>query len=88
MLVVPDVQDVYTPLQSGLTVPLVEVCMVQFKSIMCMETEACRCPNCSWLFSQQYREQLEQLLENIPNIFQGTPIVDSALGAAIKVNVF
>lgn len=55
MLVVPDVQDVYTPLQSGLTVPVVE-----------------------------YREQLEQLLENIPSMFQGTMIPDAACGAAIK----
>ncbi|MCO5596334.1 hypothetical protein L7F22_050395 [Adiantum nelumboides] len=55
MLVVPDVQDVYAPLQSGLTVPVVE-----------------------------YREQLEQLLENIPSMFQGTMTADSALGAAIK----
>ncbi|KAI5067109.1 hypothetical protein GOP47_0017637 [Adiantum capillus-veneris] len=55
MLVVPDVQDVYAPLQSGLTVPVIE-----------------------------YREQLEQLLENIPSMFQGTTIADSALGAAIK----
>ncbi|MCO5560069.1 hypothetical protein L7F22_013675 [Adiantum nelumboides] len=55
MLVVPDVQDVYAPLQSGLTVPVIE-----------------------------YREQLEQLLENIPSMFQGTMIADSALGAAIK----
>jgi hypothetical protein len=28
---------------------------------------------------------LEQLLENIPSMFQGTTIADSALGAAIKV---
>lgn len=55
MLVVPDVQDVYAPLQSGLTVSIIE-----------------------------FREQLEQLLENIPSMFQNTRIADSALGAAIK----
>eukprot|EP00250_Pteridium_aquilinum_P010450 c19397_g1_i1 orf=566-3775(-) len=32
----------------------------------------------------EYREQLEQLLESIPSMFQGTMIADSALGAAIK----
>lgn len=55
MLVVPDVHDVYAPLQAGLTVSVIE-----------------------------YRQQLEQLLENIPSMFQGTMIADSALGAAIK----
>ncbi|KAH7387746.1 hypothetical protein KP509_16G039000 [Ceratopteris richardii] len=55
MLVVPDIHDVYAPLQSGLTVPILE-----------------------------FWEPLEQLLENIPSMFQGTIIADSALGAAMK----
>lgn len=55
MLVVPEIQDVYTPLQMGLVVPVSE-----------------------------YRQQLEQLLESIPGMFQGTANPDSAFGAAVK----
>jgi protein transport protein SEC24 len=55
MLVVPDIQDVYTPLQSDLIVPLSEV-----------------------------QEQVEQLLDNIPVMFQNTRILESAFGAGIK----
>ncbi|KAJ7297452.1 hypothetical protein O6H91_Y056200 [Diphasiastrum complanatum] len=55
MLVVPDVQDVYAPLQAGLVVSLSEC-----------------------------REHLEQLLGNIPSMFQDNRTADSAFGAAVK----
>ncbi|KAJ7560650.1 hypothetical protein O6H91_04G138900 [Diphasiastrum complanatum] len=55
MLVVPDVQDVYAPLQTNLIVSLSES-----------------------------REHLEQLLENIPSMFQDNRTADSAFGAAVK----
>ncbi|CAM6106579.1 unnamed protein product [Calypogeia fissa] len=55
MLVVPDIQDPYTPLQSDLIVPLSEV-----------------------------REQVEQLLESIPSMFQNNRIPEAAFGAAVK----
>ncbi|OVA09660.1 zinc finger protein [Macleaya cordata] len=55
MLIVPDVQDVYTPLQTDVIVPLAEC-----------------------------RQHLEQLLENIPNMFQSNRVAESAFGAATK----
>ncbi|KAK9153445.1 hypothetical protein Sjap_000925 [Stephania japonica] len=55
MLIVPDVQDVYAPLQSDLIVQLSEC-----------------------------RQHLEQLLENIPTMFQGSRVAESAFGAASK----
>ncbi|KAI3856414.1 hypothetical protein MKW92_012316 [Papaver armeniacum] len=55
MLIVPDVQDVYTPLQTDVIVQLSEC-----------------------------REHLEQLLENIPNMFQSNRVAESAFGAATK----
>nr|CAD1818545.1 unnamed protein product [Ananas comosus var. bracteatus] len=55
MLIVPDVQDVYTPLQTDLIVPLTEC-----------------------------RQNLEQLLESIPNMFESNKVAESAFGAAIK----
>ncbi|XP_073013012.1 protein transport protein SEC24 C-like [Typha latifolia] len=55
MLIVPDVQDVYTPLQADLVVQLTEC-----------------------------RQNLEQLLESIPNMFENNKVADSAFGAAIK----
>ncbi|XP_062197191.1 protein transport protein SEC24 B-like [Phragmites australis] len=55
MLIVPDVQDVYTPLQTDLILPVSEC-----------------------------RENLEQLLESIPNMFENNKVADSAFGAAMK----
>ncbi|KAK3120056.1 hypothetical protein QOZ80_9AG0680740 [Eleusine coracana subsp. coracana] len=55
MLIVPDVQDVYTPLQTDLILPISEC-----------------------------RENMEQLLESIPNMFENNRIADSAFGAAMK----
>ncbi|TVU50463.1 hypothetical protein EJB05_01835, partial [Eragrostis curvula] len=55
MLIVPDVQDVYTPLQTDLILPISEC-----------------------------RENLAQLLENIPNMFENNRVADSAFGAAMK----
>ncbi|KAL6630501.1 hypothetical protein ACP70R_028574 [Stipagrostis hirtigluma subsp. patula] len=55
MLIVPDVQDVYTPLQTDLILPVSEC-----------------------------RDNLEQLLESIPNMFENNRVADSAFGAAMK----
>ncbi|XP_068661634.1 protein transport protein SEC24 C-like [Aristolochia californica] len=55
MLIVPDVNNVYTPLQSDIVVPLAEC-----------------------------RENLEQLLESIPSMFQTNRVAESAFGAVIK----
>ncbi|KAG9454824.1 hypothetical protein H6P81_007728 [Aristolochia fimbriata] len=55
MLIVPDVNDVYTPLQSDIVVPLAEC-----------------------------RENLEQLLESIPSMFQTNRVAESAFGAVVK----
>ncbi|KAK9159454.1 hypothetical protein Syun_005795 [Stephania yunnanensis] len=55
MLIVPDVQDVYTPLQTDVIVQLSEC-----------------------------RQHLEQLLENIPTMFQSNRVAESAFGAASK----
>ncbi|KAL6854252.1 hypothetical protein ACP4OV_019155 [Aristida adscensionis] len=55
MLIVPDVQDVYTPLQTDLILPISEC-----------------------------RENLEQLLESIPNMFENNRVADSAFAAAMK----
>ncbi|GJN25091.1 hypothetical protein PR202_gb12878 [Eleusine coracana subsp. coracana] len=55
MLIVPDVQDVYTPLQTDLILPISEC-----------------------------RENLELLLESIPNMFENNRVADSAFGAAMK----
>ncbi|KAK9138927.1 hypothetical protein Sjap_009521 [Stephania japonica] len=55
MLIVPDVQDVYTPLQTDVIVQLSEC-----------------------------RQHLEQLLENIPTMFQSNRVAESAFGAATK----
>ncbi|XP_008810270.2 protein transport protein Sec24-like At4g32640 [Phoenix dactylifera] len=55
MLIVPDVQDVYTPLHTDLIVQLSEC-----------------------------RQNLEQLLDSIPNMFENNRVADSAFGAAIK----
>uniref|UniRef100_A0A0D9XYX3 Zinc finger Sec23/Sec24-type domain-containing protein n=1 Tax=Leersia perrieri TaxID=77586 RepID=A0A0D9XYX3_9ORYZ len=57
MLIVPDIQDVYTPLQTDLILPISEC-----------------------------RENLEQLLESIPNMFENNRIADSAFGAAMKAS--
>ncbi|XP_062203524.1 protein transport protein SEC24 B-like [Phragmites australis] len=57
MLIVPDVQDVYTPLQTDLILPISECC-----------------------------ENLEQLLESIPNMFENNRVADSAFGAAMKAS--
>ncbi|CAL4899623.1 unnamed protein product [Urochloa decumbens] len=55
MLIVPDIQDVYTPLQTDLILPISEC-----------------------------RENLEQLLESIPTMFESNRVADSAFGAAMK----
>ncbi|XP_031488075.1 protein transport protein Sec24-like At4g32640 isoform X1 [Nymphaea colorata] len=55
MLIVPDVQDVYTPLETDLIVQLSEC-----------------------------RQHLEQLLDNIPTMFQNNKVPESAFGAAVK----
>ncbi|KAG2557595.1 hypothetical protein PVAP13_8NG220200 [Panicum virgatum] len=55
MLIVPDVHDVYTPLQTDLILPVSEC-----------------------------QENLEQLLESIPNMFENNRVADSAFGAAMK----
>ncbi|GJN12878.1 hypothetical protein PR202_ga31198 [Eleusine coracana subsp. coracana] len=55
MLIVPDIQDVYTPFQTDLILPILEC-----------------------------RENLEQLLESIPNMFGNNRVADSAFGAAMK----
>ncbi|ONM19368.1 Protein transport protein Sec24-like CEF [Zea mays] len=55
MLIVPDVQDVYTPLQTDLILPVSEC-----------------------------RDNLEQLLESIPSMFENNRVADSAFGAAMK----
>ncbi|WVZ51990.1 hypothetical protein U9M48_003086 [Paspalum notatum var. saurae] len=55
MLIVPDVQDVYTPLQTDLILPVSEC-----------------------------QENLEQLLESIPTMFENNRVADSAFGAAMK----
>ncbi|XP_010252184.1 PREDICTED: protein transport protein Sec24-like At4g32640 isoform X2 [Nelumbo nucifera] len=55
MLIVPDIQDVYTPLQTDVIVQLSEC-----------------------------RQHLEQLLENVPTMFQNNRVAESAFGAAIK----
>uniref|UniRef100_A0A0E0RGN8 Zinc finger Sec23/Sec24-type domain-containing protein n=1 Tax=Oryza rufipogon TaxID=4529 RepID=A0A0E0RGN8_ORYRU len=57
MLIVPDIQDVYTPLQTDLILPISEC-----------------------------RENLEQLLESIPNMFENNRVADSAFGAAMKAS--
>ncbi|XP_006663994.3 protein transport protein Sec24-like CEF [Oryza brachyantha] len=57
MLIVPDIQDVYTPLQTDLILPISEC-----------------------------RENLEQLLESIPNMFETNRVGDSAFGAAMKAS--
>ncbi|CAN6333808.1 unnamed protein product [Urochloa humidicola] len=57
MLIVPDIQDVYTPLQTGLILPISEC-----------------------------RENLEQLLESIPTMFENNRVADSAFGAAMKAS--
>ncbi|KAF8411765.1 hypothetical protein HHK36_004323 [Tetracentron sinense] len=57
MLIVPDVQDVYTPLETDVIVQLSEC-----------------------------RQHLEQLLENIPTMFQNNRTAESAFGAAIKAS--
>ncbi|CAA7400497.1 unnamed protein product [Spirodela intermedia] len=57
MLIVPDVEDLYTPLHSEIIVQL---------------------PEC--------RQRLEQLLENIPTVFEKNRIAESAFGAAIKAS--
>ncbi|KAG2620540.1 protein transport protein Sec24-like CEF isoform X2 [Panicum virgatum] len=57
MLIVPDVQDVYTPLQTDLILPISEC-----------------------------RENLEQLLESIPIMFENNRVADSAFGAAMKAS--
>lgn len=105
MLIVPDVQDVYTPLQTDLIVPLTEVCIsrhlvydisyyfvnAQF-SILSQD-----CKKFVLLLAQrdffflfffprfQCRQNLEQLLESIPNMFESNKVAESAFGAAIKV---
>ncbi|XP_017698115.3 protein transport protein Sec24-like At4g32640 [Phoenix dactylifera] len=55
MLIVPDIQDVYTPLHTDLIVQLTEC-----------------------------RQNLEQLLDSIPNMFENNRVTESAFGAAIK----
>ncbi|KAL5707852.1 Protein transport protein Sec24B [Ranunculus cassubicifolius] len=55
MLIVPDVQDVYTPLQTDVIVQLDEC-----------------------------RQHLEQLLENIPTMFESNKVAESAFCAAAK----
>ncbi|WOL14443.1 protein transport protein Sec24-like [Canna indica] len=55
MLIVPDINDVYTPLHTDIIVQLTEC-----------------------------RRSLEQLLENIPSMFENNKVADSAFGAAIK----
>ncbi|KAL5204376.1 hypothetical protein ABZP36_009247 [Zizania latifolia] len=55
MLIVPDIHDVYTPLQKDLILPVSEC-----------------------------RENLEQLLESIPSMFENNRVADSAFGAAMK----
>ncbi|CAL4892454.1 unnamed protein product [Urochloa decumbens] len=55
MLIVPDIQDVYTPLQTDLILPISEC-----------------------------RENLDQLLESIPTMFESNRVADSAFGAAMK----
>ncbi|XP_039123746.1 protein transport protein Sec24-like CEF isoform X2 [Dioscorea cayenensis subsp. rotundata] len=55
MLIVPDVQDVYTPLHTDIIVPISEC-----------------------------RQHLEQLLDNIPTMFENNRVAESAFGAAIK----
>ncbi|XP_062182390.1 protein transport protein SEC24 B-like [Phragmites australis] len=55
MLIVPDVQDVYIPLQTALILPVSEC----------------------W-------ENLKQLLESIPDMFENNRVADSAFGAAMK----
>jgi protein transport protein SEC24 len=57
MLIVPDIQDVYTPLQTDLI-----------------------------LLISECRENLEQLLESIPNMFENNRVADSAFGAAMKAS--
>nr|CAB3461997.1 unnamed protein product [Digitaria exilis] len=57
MLIVPDIQDVYTPLQTDLILPISEC-----------------------------HENLEQLLESIPVMFENNRIADSAFGAAMKAS--
>lgn len=55
MLIVPDVNDVYTPLETDVIVQFAEC-----------------------------RQHLEQLLENIPTMFQNNRVAESAFGAAAK----
>ncbi|XXG89055.1 hypothetical protein AAC387_Pa12g1151 [Persea americana] len=55
MLIVPDVNDVYTPLETDVIVQFAEC-----------------------------RRHLEQLLENIPTMFQNNRVAESAFGAAAK----
>ncbi|KAG1331481.1 Protein transport protein Sec24-like [Cocos nucifera] len=55
MLIVPDIQDVYTPLHTDLIVQLTEC-----------------------------RQNLEQLLDSIPNMFENNRVAESAFGAALK----
>ncbi|KAK1288191.1 Protein transport protein Sec24-like CEF [Acorus calamus] len=57
MLIVPDINDVYTPLHTDLIVQLAEC-----------------------------RQHLEQLLDNIPSVFQCNKVAESAFGAAIKAS--
>nr|CAD1831563.1 unnamed protein product [Ananas comosus var. bracteatus] len=59
MLIVPDVQDVYTPLQTDLIVPLTEC-----------------------------RQNLEQLLESIPNMFESNKVAESAFGRLSRYNEY
>ena len=89
MLIVPDVQDVYTPLETDDIVQLSEV-------------SSCHCSGCALLIfltvsipnlflilcystGFQCRQHLEILLESIPTMFQESKSPESAFGAAVKV---
>jgi hypothetical protein len=56
MLVVPDVQDVYTPRQNDLLVPLIEVC-VSRADLTCIVLSNCKCRTLS-LYILQFKQKL------------------------------
>lgn len=86
MLIVPDVQDVYTPLETDVIVPLSEVgyWSSHYVTIPINVTVDLNLAFPHW---SQCRQHVELLLESIPTMFETNKTADSALGAAMKVGV-
>lgn len=86
MLIVPDVQDVYTPLQTDVIVQLSEVISTSLSTMAFSFTRSFYSNIKYFLFDlmQQCRQHLDLLLESIPTMFQNNKTADSAFGAGIK----